>query len=507
MKKTALLIMVITILSKVFGFAREITLSYLYGASSISDAYLISITIPSVIFGFVATGLGAGYIPMYSKIIQDDGEIDANRFTNNLINILILICTIIILAGLLFTDQIVKIFASGFEGGTFALTVQFTKISLLAIYFTGIVSIFSGYLQIKGNYIIPALIGLPLNIFVILSIILSKSTNILVLAVGYVVAVASQLLLMIPFMRKNKFKYKIIFDLKDKYIINMAYIALPIILGVSVNQINMLVDRTIASQIVVGGISALNYANRLNGFVQGIFVLSIATALYPMISKMAAENNIGGLKSSLAEAITGINLLVIPSTVVSMVFVTPIVTILFGRGAFDNQAIHMTSNALFFYSIGMVGFGLRDILSRAFYSMQDTKTPMINAAIGMILNIILNIILSKYMGIGGLALATSIAATLTTVLLFISLRKKIGPFGMKQISISFLKILFASLIMGILAKLCFDKLTAILSQNLSLFMAIGIGAVSYFVIIYFMKIEDVDVLVKAVKRTLGESTA
>lgn len=507
MKKTALLIMVITILSKVFGFAREITLSYLYGASSISDAYLISITIPSVIFGFVATGLGAGYIPMYSKIIQDEGEIDANRFTNNLINILIVICTVIILAGLLFTDQIIKIFASGFEGGTFALTVQFTKISLMAIYFTGIVSIFSGYLQIKGNYFIPALIGLPLNFFVILSIILSKSTNILALTVGYVVAVASQLLLMIPFMGKNKFKYNIIFDLKDKYIINMAYMALPIILGVSVNQINMLVDRTIASQIVVGGISALNYANRLNGFVQGIFVLSIATALYPMISKMAAEKNMGGLKSSLAEAITGINLLVIPSTVVSMVFAAPIVTILFGRGAFDNHAIHMTSTALFFYSIGMVGFGLRDILSRAFYSMQDTKTPMINAAIGMVLNIILNIILSKYMGIGGLALATSIAATFTTVLLFISLRKKIGPFGMKQISISFLKILFASLIMGVLAKLCFDKLTAILSQNLSLFMAISIGALIYFVIIYFMKIEDVDVLVKAVKRTLGKSTA
>jgi putative peptidoglycan lipid II flippase len=132
---------------------------------------------------------------------------------------------------------------------------------------------------------------------------------------------------------------------------------------------------------------------------------------------------------------------------------------------------------------------------------------MFNAAIGMVLNIVLNIILSRYLGIGGLALATSIAATFTTVLLFISLRKKIGPFGMKQISISFLKILFASSIMGLLAKLSFNYLTATLSQNISLLLAIGVGAVSYFVIIYFMKIEDVDVIVGAIKKKLGRGAA
>lgn len=150
---------------------------------------------------------------------------------------------------------------------------------------------------------------------------------------------------------------------------------------------------------------------------------------------------------------------------------------------------------------------MRDILSRAFFSMQDTKTPMVNGAIGVVLNIILNIILSRYLGIGGLALATSIAAIFTTVILFISLRRKIGPFGMKHVSISFLKILVASLVMGLLAKLSFDYLTATLSQNLSLIIAIGVGTISYFVIVYFMKIEDVDVIVNAVKKKPGKTAA
>lgn len=507
MKKTALLIMILTIVSKIFGFGRELTLSYLYGASNISDAYLISITIPNIIFGFIAAGLSAGYIPMYSNIAENHGEIEANKFTNNLVNMLLIICSIIVLVGLLYTKQIVKIFASGFSGDNLALTVRFTRISLFAIYFTGIVSIFTGYLQIKNNYIIPALIGLPLNFFAIISIVLSQRTNVLVLSIGFVIATASQVILMVPYMRKNKYKYRVKLDIKDKNLISMAYIVTPVILGISVNQINMLVDRTIASRVAVGGISALNYANRLNGFILGIFVLSIVTVLYPVISKMAAEKNINGLKNSLSEAITGINLLILPAMIGSMIFSVPIVSVLFGRGAFDTQAIILTSSALFFYSIGMIGFGLREVLSRVFYSMQDTKTPMINAAIGMILNIVLNIILSKYMGIGGLALATSIAAIFTTILLFISLRKKIGPFGMKQISISFLKILMASLFMGLLAKLSFNYLTAnIFNQSLSLFISIAIGVVSYFVLIYFMKIEDVDVIVNAVKKKLRKAT-
>lgn len=500
MKKTALLLMVITILSKMIGFTREITLSYFYGASNITDAYLIAITIPNVIFSFIGTGIATGYIPMYSKIEKLEGNKAANRYTNNLINTLLVICTVLFVLGTIFTIPLVKIFASGFEGETLELAVRFTRISLAGIYFTGLVFILNGFLQIKNNYIIPALIGLPLNLFTMLAIILSSKGNVIIIAIGTIIAVASQLLFVLPFAYKKGYRYKAVFDLKDKHMKQMVYIALPVIIGASVNQINILVDRTIASGVAVGGITALNYANRLNNFVQGIFVLSITTALYPMISKMAAENNMDGLKQSVSEAIVGINLLVIPAAVGSMIFAEPVVMLLFGRGKFDATAMSMTSIALVFYSVGMIGFGLREVLARAFYSLQDTKTPAINAAIAVILNIILNIILSKFMGIGGLALATSISAIFGTVLLFISLHKKIGAFGMKNISISFVKILGSSLVMGLVAKLAFNGINVSASQNLALISAIGVGALAYAVMIYFMKIEEVDVLIGVVKK-------
>lgn len=508
MKKTALMIMLVTVLSKTLGFVRDITLSYFYGASNITDAYLISITIPMVIFAFIGMGISTGYIPMYSRIEKNEGAREANRYTNNLVNVLLVVCTAIFIFGIMFTQPIVKIFASGFEGNTLSLAIRFTKISLVGIYFSGLIYVFSGFLQIKENYTVPALMGFPFNICIILSIVISSNGDILILSIGSVIATASQLIIMMPSVYKNGYRYKFVIDYKDEYIKKMVYIALPVIIGVSVNQINVLVDRTIASSIAVGGISALNYANRLNLFIQGIFVMPIATVMYPMISKMVAEDNMKGLKKTVSQAISSINLLVVPATVGAMIFAKPVVRLLFGRGAFDSQALSMTSYALLFYSIGMVGVGLREVLSRAFYSMQDTKTPMINAAIGMVLNIILNIILSRFLGIGGLALATSIAAIFTTILLFISLRKKIDSFGMKQISISFLKILFTSLVMGLIAKLSFDYLTPnIFSQNSSLLIAIGIGAVTYFVIIYFMKIDDVDVIVNAIKKKLRRAAA
>lgn len=499
MKKTALIIMIITLLSKILGFGRDIVLSYYFGTSNISDAYLISLTIPSVIFGFIGIGIVTAYIPMQSRIIDEYGEDVGAEFTSNFTNIILMILTIILILGMTFTEPIVKLFALGFSGDILELTIKFTKISLFGMYFTAMVSIFSGYLQIKDNYIVPALIGFPLNTIVIITILIASKGNYIVLAIGTLIATGSQFILMIPFIRKQNFKYSFIFNLKDERIIKTLYIALPVVIGTSVNQVNILIDRTIASSLAVGGISALNYANRLNLFIQGLFVTSIITAMYPMISSYANNNNFDGIKKALRESINIITIFVLPITIGTMIFSNEVVNLLFARGAFDKNAIIMTSTALFFYALGMLGFGYREVLARGFYSMQDTKTPMINATIGMIMNIILNIILSKILGLGGLALATSISAIFTSILLFISLRKRLGSFGIKQISISFTKILIASIIMGGLSKLTFNYLIINLSVNLSLIFAVSVGALSYFIIIYFMRIEDVDVIINQVK--------
>ena len=502
MKRIALLIMLMTVISKMLGFGREIVLSYFYGASNISDAYLIALTIPTVIFGFIGVGLSTAYIPMYSRIEQELGRDRGHQYTNNLLNIVLVVTAVIFAAGLIFTEPLVRVFAYGFEAETLALTVGFTRISLVGMFFTASVAIFAAFLQLKGNYLMPALIGIPFNFCIISFIFVSSKGNVLWLAIGTTIATASQLLLLLPFVRKSGFRYQAVFSLTDPYIRHMMYIALPVIIGTSVEQINVLVDRTLASGIAVGGISALNYANKLNGFIQGLFVTSLIAVMYPLISKMAVEKNMDALKKTVSEVILLLNVFILPATIGAMLFAEPITVLLFGRGAFDQQAITMTADALFFCVIGMIGHGLREVLARVFYALQNTKIPMLNAGIGMALNIILNIILSRFMGINGLALATSISAIVTTCLLFISLRSKIGSFGLRDMVISFLKILFASCIMGLIAKLSFEYLRITIDPIISLLGSISIGAGIYGILISFMKIKEVDSMIDILKQKL-----
>lgn len=506
MKKAALLVMIITVISKIVGFVREIVLSYVFGASAITDAYLISQTIPLTIFSFISTGIATGFIPIYSKIQQNDGKHYADKFTSNLSNSLLLLATIIVAFVLAFTQPVVKMFASGFSGETLELAVSFTRITVFGVYFTAVLNIFSGYLRVYEHYLAPALIGFPMNLIVICSLFIGAKTNVFVIAFGSLLAIASQLVVLIPFLRRTSYQHQIVVNVKDKYLKEMFLIALPVIIGTSVNEINVLVDRTLASRIAVGGISALNYARRLNGFVQGLVVVSLTSVMFPIISKMAAAENIKGLKQTVNEAMASMSLLIIPATIGAMVFAEEIVALLFGRGAFTAEAITMTGNALFYYSIGMIAFGLRDVLSRAFYALQDSKTPMINATIGVVLNIALNIILSRYMGIGGLALATSISAIVAVVLLFTSLRRKIGGLGLSNLVKSFTKIGLASVIMGVIARGGYNSLTQILGQNLALVIIMGMAVLIYGILVYFMRIPEVDQVIAAVKRIYSMRT-
>lgn len=497
--------MIITIISKISGLLRDLFLTYFFGVSAISDAYIISLTIPNIIFGFIGAGLAASYIPMLTSVEHKEGNSKADEFTSNLTNIMLVLIFIVFVLCQMNVESIIRFIGLGFNDDTMKMAITLTRYSLIGIFTTFLISIFSGYLQVKGNYIVPSLIGLPMNIIVIASIALSSKGNINILGFGTAIAFVSQFLLLLPFIIRKQFKHSKIIDIRDGNIKAMLITAVPVIIGTSVNRINVLVDRMIATKVTVGGVSALNYADELNSFVQAIFVISIATAMYPMISKMVAEDNIQGLKNSLKRVIGSVNIIVVPITIGTLLYNNEIVNLVFGRGAFDITAIDLTAQALFYYAFGMLGFGLRGILIRVFYSIKDTKTPVINASIGVLINIILNVILSKFLGIGGLALATSIAATFTTVLMIVSLRKKIGPFGLSQLLVSFLKVLLASILMGVISKYSYFFISQFLHQTFALFIGIGVGVLSYFIIIYFSKLEDVESLITIFKKKIKRS--
>ena len=503
--KATLGLMIATIIAKVLGFGRELVLASSYGASMYSDAYLTAMNIPVVMFTIIGTTLGTVLIPMYFEVNSDLGEKKALNFTNNVFNIVIAICIVLAILGFIFTEPLVKVFAMGFEGQTLKVAIDFTRITIIGIVFTGLSYVMTAYLQIKNNFTVPGLISVPKNIIIIMSIILSVKYNPYIMIWGTLIGIATEFLFQLPFAIKSGYKYQPYINMKDKYIKKMSWLIGPVLIGVAVNQINAMVDRTLASTLVEGSISALNYANKLNGFVMAMFITSVAAVIYPMLSKLSSEDNKEIFTSSVVQSINSVILLVIPISVGAIVLATPIVKLLFQRGEFDARATSMTAIALIMYSIGMVAFGLRDILGKVFYALQDTKTPMINGAIAMIMNIVLNIILVKYLQLSGLALATSISAIVCIFLLFGSLRKKIGYFGQDKIIKTTIKSIVAAVVMGTVAYFTYDMVSNLLGvgfvkEAISLVISVGFGAITYGILVIVLKVDEINVITNMVKK-------
>ncbi len=457
-KKAAIILMIIILTSKVTGFLRDIVLARTFGAGHITDAYLTALNIPVVLFDGISASLGTTFIPMFFSIREKKGIDEVYKFTSNVLNIATVISMILIVIGILFAPYIVKIFAMGFKGEVLDLTISYSRILIFSMIFIAINGLITSFLVASGDVHISGLITIPFNIFVMIAIALGSITNSYFMVYGTLFAYIAQLLFQIPFLFKHGYKYKFIIDLKDENIIKILYLILPVFLGSYVNQINTVVNRTLASTLDSGSITALNYANKLNMFAVGIIVISLSTVMYPILSKLASEKKIKAFKYNVSKSLNITLIAMMPIMVIVMGLSTPIVTLLFEHGSFNSKATELTSTALLYYSMGIVAYGLREILSKSFYSLQDTKTPVKNATVSVIINVILSIVLVKYMGIGGLALASSISAIATSVLLFISLRKKIGRIGMKNTIITFIKVAIASIIMGLIIKFSYYEI-------------------------------------------------
>ena len=207
----------------------------------------------------------------------------------------------------------------------------------------------------NNNYIVLHLSACR-NIIIISAIVLSYRYSLILLPLGKILGALSEIIFVMVFAYKAGYRYQFKIDMKDEHVKEMVFLSLPVIMGTSINQINLLVDRTIASGITIGGISALEYANRLVSFISSIFVSAFITVLFPKASKMAADKDIGSVKLILSKAVNSICLLTVPASIGAMIFANPIVNMLFGRGAFDAAASSLTADALFFYSIGIAGW-------------------------------------------------------------------------------------------------------------------------------------------------------
>lgn len=497
--RATVLLMIVTIVSKILGLFRDSVLASAYGTGKYAAVYSTANSISTILFAVIGTALATSLIPLYNKLASEDSTERAMGFLNSVVNLVVIVCLSIAGLGIIFAGPLVKVFAPGYQGDVYTLCVQYTRILLPSIVFVGLANIFTSYLQIKKRYVIPGFIGMPYSIIIIVSIYLSLKTSPMVLVIGTLIAISAKALFQLPFVYKEGYRYRPKINLNDPVMKDMMILILPVVIGVGANQINSIVDKSLASLLGTEVVASFSYAIKLYEFVQALFITSILAVIYPRLSSMIVSDRMDSFLNSLKKTMNVIIVALVPIIVGCIVLSRQIVEVLFQRNAFTSKDTTMTASILWIYVIGILAFALRDVLTRGFYSMEDSKTPMINSIISIVFNISLNLILVKPLGYKGLAIATAVSAYIGLLLFNRSMRKKIEGYSSRDNYIVFVKSLFAALIMGLGVKLVFGIVASslvggLLFKLIALASAVGVGVIIYALIMHFLRVEEYEMI-------------
>lgn len=451
--KITSLFAIMTLISRILAVLRDSIIASNYGTTYITDSFFVATSVPTIIFELLAAAIATIFIPILSEIRAKEGENEMIKFANNLVNFIFIISIILFIFSEIFSSGIVSLIAPSFRGQSRELTLILTKISLFNILVMGIVNSFTAILHIFNCFVPSSIAAFIMNLLSILYMVfLGDKFGIKGLVFSQFISYIIQIIIQLYYLKKNNYSYKFILDISDKRIQKCLYMLPPVILGTGISQLNNIIDKIMASGLSAGSISSYTFAAKLSNIINSVFAYTIITVSFPKISYYIKEQLYDDLKIFLEKVLNQIFILLIPLTFLLIINKTQIVSLLFKRGAFDDRSVIMTSNILVFISIAIAFTALRDIVNKIYYSFNDTRTPMYNSVQAMILNIILNIVLVKVMGIYGLAIATSISIIFGTVCITYKINMSKELLNIKSMLKSILKIIFSSLIMGMTNK-------------------------------------------------------
>ncbi|MCL2842912.1 MAG: murein biosynthesis integral membrane protein MurJ [Oscillospiraceae bacterium] len=436
--KSALIITIITAISGILGFLRESVIAAVFGVGAVTDAYVISIRVVMISSLLVSVYLSKTFISTYLRTREEQGDDAALAVANNALGVSLVVNIGLMILVQIFAPQILQL--TGFDSEQVSASRIAIRIAALQLPILAFVHFFFGYLSARKSFFGPNFMGIPMNIIMIaVCLIAGTQSGIVGLSIAGLLGMVAQCLIFLIWLPKEKYRYKRSVRFNTPEIRSDVKILMPALVGSALLELNAWVDMIIATFLGEGIAAAINFATRLPNFVQGLLVLPIASMVYSYMSEYAAKNDTEKMLNLLWKTVRTILFLVVPIIVIAIPSSFDIVRIVFERGAFTPEATLLTGTALMWYLPSLLGLTIYNFLIRFFYSLQDTKTPMFCSAVTISITIALSLWLSRFMGIGGIALATSIGSGLSSVLLLILLRRKMGPLGFFETAMDVLK--------------------------------------------------------------------
>jgi putative peptidoglycan lipid II flippase len=513
----------LTALSRIFGLVRDIAYGHFFGAGGLLDAWIIAFRIPNLsrrLFGEGAAS--ASFIPVYSEALHNEPE-QAAKLLNTVVTVLFVILASLVLLGEGGIWLYYKFFAGTDET---QLILSLSSIMLPYMLFVCLVAILAGILNVHRHFAMPALAPIVLNIFIIGTILFTawllkfdSMQQLFCVAVAVLVAGVMQILMQIRPLRRSGVSVRPAWYIHTESFKKILFLMGPMIIGLTVTQINTLADDLIAwwfsgsdekgrffellgHQIAYpmwrGSVSHLYYAQRLYQLPMGVLGISLATAIFPVMSADAARKDFTALRLTISRGICGTVFIALPATIGIIIVAGPLIEAAFQHGQFTSEDTSMVVRTLDFYALGLCGYFAQQVLARAFYSMQDSKIPMRSALVAVVANFLLNLTLIWFLGRAGLAAATAICAYIQVVILTIVLRRRLGGDVLDGLSVTLIKTIIATFVMwlaGGAVIVLMKGLPGIRLYNcLRLLVVVPLAAAVYILCAKFLRIEMLSLL-------------
>ncbi len=450
MLRSAGVVMLSTLTSRVMGFVRDMIVAACFGASASLDGFFIAFRIPNLLRRLVAEGaLTISFIPIYTEYLVKKGDGEGLELAQKTLSILLVVLATLCALGVFFSPEIVRLFAYGFtDEAVLALTTDLNRIMFPYLFFVGLVAFAMGVLNSHGYFFAPAFSPVLLNVGFIIGALFFRDLfdePLHGLAWGVILGGVLQVVLQIPYMVKSGFRMRFSIDFNHPGIRSIFRLIAPAVFGIAIYQINIFMSTVLASMLAPGSISYLYYSDRLTEMVLGIFIISIGNVILPEMSRVSAKDDFEALKSIYVRSVRAALFLAVPAAAALMAAGLPIVSVLFMRGAFTAYHAEMTARALFCASIGIASVAVLRITTPTFYSLKDTRTPVITSAVSFVLNISLGYVLMQTaLAHAGLSLANSISGTVQMGLLLWWLFRKIGAVAARPLIVPVIKYCLAS---------------------------------------------------------------
>jgi putative peptidoglycan lipid II flippase len=513
--RSAGVVAVATMTSRVLGLVRDQLLAYFFGAGDAMDAFRVAFRLPNVLRDLFAEGaMSSALVPTFTRAHVAGGKSAAWALGRRLITLLLIITGTLTLAGMLFARPIVALYAGDFRDvpGKFELTVRLARIMFPFLMLVSVAAVLMGMLNALHRFFIPALAPAMFNVGAIVCVItlipLASRLGIhpiLAIAIGTLVGGVGQILVQWPALLREGFVFRPTVDVHDPWLREIGRLMLPGVAGLASVQVNIFVNSWLATSLGTGAVSWLDYAFRLIYMPIGLFGLSIATASLPGISGHAAANNEAGVREAVSRGLRVMVMLNLPATVGLVVLATPIVRLIFEHGRFTPADTAATAAALVCYAPGLVGYSAVKLISPAYYALGNSKVPLLASAVSVAVNIIFSLLVVGMLGHRGLAMGTAVASLVNAGLLLALLRSRLSGLEGRRVLKTLLKVAVASAVMGSVAYGTERALHApfpadtIVTQALRVFSAIGAGLAVLAILAQLLRIEEFTEQVRSVK--------